>query len=384
MRLDRMSRQPRILALAAYSERVASTRFRLTQVLPYLRARGLDVRFEPFVEDDFLSDFYTRGNQLKKATHLAARSLERFALAAAASRVDGVFIQREAALFGPAYTEFILRSLKRVPIIMDFDDAIWELNLSRSAHPIAARLLNDPNKCWYTMRRAACVIAGSEYLAGRAREVNSNVEVVPTVVSSKTWTPWPGRLEGELPDGRPPRIGWVGTHTTAHQLELVEPALRQLRTEGHDFEVHVVGAASDFELRSVEVRRRPWRLDQEIQEFQHIDIGLAPMRGEPPYQGKCGFKQLQYMAVGAPFVSSWVGGARDFVVDGENGLVAHTADDWYRHLKSLLESQALRRQLSQSGRSLVEGKYCLEVQGPRVAQLVHEALPEPRRRGSTR
>jgi glycosyltransferase involved in cell wall biosynthesis len=371
-----MRRKLRILALAAYSERVASTRFRLTQVLPYLRARGWDVRFEPFVDDDFLSDFYTRGNQLKKARYLAARSLERFALAAGATGVDAVFVQREAALIGPAYTEFMLRSLRRVPIIMDFDDAIWELNLPRSAHPIAARMLKDPTKCWRTMRRAACVIAGSEYLAERAREVNSNVGVVPTVVSSKTWTPLPRRLQGELRAGGPPRLGWVGTHTTAHQLELVEPALRQLRAEGYDFEVHVVGAASDFELRTVEVQTRPWRLDQEVQEFQHIDIGLAPMHAEPLYQGKCGFKQLQYMAVGAPFVSSWVGGARDFVVDGENGLVAHTADDWYRHLKSLLESQELRSRLSQNGRRLVETEYCIEVQGPRVAGCVEDALED--------
>jgi len=224
------------------------------------------------------------------------------------------------------------------------------------------------------MRSAACVIAGSEYLAGRAREVNSNVEVVPTVVSSKTWTPWPRRLEGELRGGGPPRIGWVGTHTTAHQLKLVEPALRQLRAEGRDFEVHVVGAASDFELRTVEVQTRPWRLDDEIQEFRRIDIGLAPMHAEPVYQGKCGFKQLQYMAVGVPFVSSWVGGARDFVVDGENGLVAHTAEDWYRHLNALLKSHELRTTLSQNGRRLVETQYCIEVQGPRVAQLVEEAL----------
>ncbi len=373
-----MSRQPRILALAAYSEHVASTRFRLTQVLPYFRARGWDVRFEPFVDDEFLSDFYQKGNRLRKAKYLASRSLERFALAVGAAGVDAVFIQREAALIGPAYTEFILRSFKGLPIIMDFDDAIWDLNLPRSAHPIAARMLKDPNKCWYTMRRAACVIAGSNYLAERAREVNPRVEVVPTVVSSKTWTPCSGRLQGELHGDGAPRIGWVGTHTTAHQLELVEPALSQLRTEGHEFEVHVVGAGDDFQLGTVEVRSRPWRLDDEIREFQRIDIGLAPMRGEPVYQGKCGFKQLQYMAVGVPFVSSWVGGARDFVVDGENGLVAHTADDWYRHLKALLESRELRKRLSQSGRKLVETQYCIELQAPRVVRCVEEALQQGR------
>ena len=175
------------------------------------------------------------------------------------------------------------------------------------------------------MRRAALIIAGSNFLAQRAREVSSKVEVVPTVVSSTTWAPASGRLEGALHREAAPRIGWVGSHSTAHQLELVEPALRQLRADGYAFEVHVVGAGDDFALDTVEVESRPWRLDEEIEDFQRIDIGLAPMHSEQVYQGKCGFKQIQYMAVGVPFVSSWVGGARDFVVDGENGLVANRA-----------------------------------------------------------
>jgi glycosyltransferase involved in cell wall biosynthesis len=343
-------------------------------MLPYLRARGWHVHFEPFVDDAFLSSFYTNGGGLKKARYLAARSLERLALAVGVAGVDAVFIQREAALIGPPYVEFILRSLRRLPLIFDFDDAIWELSLQRSTHPIAARALKAPNKCWHTMRRAAGVIAGSNYLAERAREVNPNVTVVPTVVSSEVWTPWSGRSRGELYGDGPPRIGWVGTHSTAHQLELVESALRELRAEGHDFEVHVVGAGDDFALDTVEIQSRPWRLDDEIREFQRIDIGLAPMQGGPVYQGKCGFKQLQYMAVGVPHVSSWVGGARDFVVDGENALVAHTKADWYRHLKTLLESHELRRRLSQNGRRLIETQYCLESQGPRVARFVEEAL----------
>jgi glycosyltransferase involved in cell wall biosynthesis len=369
-----VSRPPTILALAAYPERSAATRFRLTQVLPYLRARGWEVRFEPFVEDEFLSGFYATGNRLKKAGYLATRSLSKFARAVAASGVDAIFVQREAALIGPAYTEFILHSFKGLPIIFDFDDAIWHYDLPRSTHPIAARLLKRPSKCWYTMRRAERVIAGSSYLARRAGEVNQKVEVVPTVVSSTTWTPAPGRLEGAFDSESIPRIGWVGSHSTAHQLELVEPALRQLRADGFQFEVHVVGARDDFALETVELQSRAWRLEEELQEFRRIDIGLAPMHSGPAYQGKCGFKQIQYMSVGVPFVSSWVGGAEDFVVDGENGLVARTTQDWYRHLRALLESRELRSKLSQSGRALVEEQYCIEVQGPRLARIVDEAV----------
>jgi len=373
-----VSRPGRILALATYPDRSAATRFRLTQMLPYLRARGWDVHFEPFVQDEFLSGFYAEGDRVGKAAYLASRSLQRLASALGTTGFDAVFIQREAALIGPAYAEFILHSLKRLPIIFDFDDAIWHYDLPRSTHPLAARLLKHPGKCWYAMRRAVCVMAGSSYLAEHAREVNAHVEVVPTVVSSATWTPWPGRFEGAFQRQGTPRIGWVGSHSTAHQLELVEPALRQLRADGYDFEVHVVGARDGFKLRTVELRSQPWRLDEEIQQFQAIDIGLAPMHSGPVYEGKCGFKQLQYMAVGVPFVTSWVGGVRDFVVDGENGLVAHDAGDWYRHLKALFESAELRKRLSRNGRTLVETQYCLERQGPRVAQCFEETLGHAR------
>jgi glycosyltransferase involved in cell wall biosynthesis len=186
--------------------------------------------------------------------------------------------------------------------------------------------------------------------------------------------PLPGRLDGKFAFEQAPCIGWVGSHSTAHQLALVEPAIRQLRADGHEFQFRVIGAAADFRLDTVEVQSRPWQLHQEVRDFQHIDIGLAPMHSELVYEGKCGFKQIQYMAVGVPFVSSWVGGARDFVVDGENGLVARDPEDWYRHLKALLESRELRRKLSQNGRALVAKRYCIEAQGPRLARMIGKAI----------
>jgi glycosyltransferase involved in cell wall biosynthesis len=139
-----------------------------------------------------------------------------------------------------------------------------------------------------------------------------------------------------------------------------------------------VGAGDDFVLSGVEAHSRPWRLDQEVREFRRIDIGLAPMHSGSVYEGKCGFKQLQYMAVGVPFVSSWVGGAKDFVVDGENGLVAYRTEDWYRHLKALLSSRSLRRKLSHNARRLVETQYCIEHQGPRIADFIEEVSESSR------
>lgn len=369
----RVSRPRRLLALAVYPERSAATRFRVRQYVPMLERAGWEVRFEPFMTDEMFRGFYA-GRRVQNAVGLSLATLRRLRTAFFAGGYDAVFVQREAALIGPAYTEFILHSLKGIPIVFDFDDAIWHLDLPRSRHPIAARLLKSPGKCWRTMRQASLVLAGSEYLAGRARDVNSNVEVFPTVVPASTWAPRPGRLGGNEAEDRPLRIGWIGSHSTAHQLELAAPALRRLRDEGRRFTIQLVGAAPEFTLDGLDVEAVPWRLEEEVSRFQDLDIGLAPMHDGPVYEGKCGFKQLQYMAVGVPFVSSWVGGAKDFVVDGDNGLVAHDDDGWYRHLESLLESPDLRLSLARNGRTCIEEKYCLEKQGPRVAALVDEAF----------
>jgi glycosyltransferase involved in cell wall biosynthesis len=373
-----MSRAPTILALAAYPEGSAATRFRMTQLVPFFEARGWEVRFDPFLDAEVFEHFYTPGKRLNKASQVASRSLARLRLATTAMGVDAVFVQREASLVGPAFTEHILSSLRRLPLVFDFDDAIWQSDLPRSAHPLAARLLKRPSKCWSNMRSATLTLAGSNYLAERARRVSRRVEVVPTVVSSKVWTPEPGRLDGVPSVGRPLRIGWVGSHSTAHQLDLVAPALHRLRNEGYSFELDVVGAPDGFALDGLELRRRPWRLERELSDFRRIDIGLAPMHSAPIYQGKCGFKQLQYMAVGVPFVSSWVGGAKEFVVDGKNGLVAHEDMDWYRHLKGLLDSPELRTSLGRSGRALVENHYCIERVGPRVVSYFERILGDAR------
>jgi glycosyltransferase involved in cell wall biosynthesis len=110
----------------------------------------------------------------------------------------------------------------------------------------------------------------------------------------------------------------------------------------------------------------PWQLEREVADFQRIDVGLAPMFGSPWHEGKCGFKQVQYMAVGAPYVTSWVGGARDFVRDGVNGLVASSPDEWYAALDRLLGDAALRASLAHEGRRMFEDELAMEQMVPRL------------------
>jgi glycosyltransferase involved in cell wall biosynthesis len=203
---------------------------------------------------------------------------------------------------------------------------------------------------------------------------NPNVAVLPTVVSSRKWQPLPGRLEGALvSDSRPPVVGWIGTQSTAHGLEVIAPALRRLRQEGNRFVVRIIGAAEGFRLPGLECEFAPWRQEREIQDFQEIDLGIAPLLPIEYTKGKCGFKVLQYMAVGVPSVATPDGGAVDFVRHGENGLFARTEDEWVAALKSLLADRPLRARIARNGRALVEHSHSIEAQTPRLVDILRGA-----------
>jgi glycosyltransferase involved in cell wall biosynthesis len=84
-------------------------------------------------------------------------------------------------------------------------------------------------------------------------------------------------------------------------------------------------------------------------------------------------KALLYMSVGVPVVASPVAGASDFIVDGENGLLVRSADEWVAALRQLAGDAALRRRLGKAGRETVVARYSPRVQVPRVVQVLERA-----------
>jgi glycosyltransferase involved in cell wall biosynthesis len=371
----------RLLVLATYPPRAAATRFRACAYFDALAEAGIEVDFRPFMTDEFMANLYAPGRVLAKGLGMASFAAKRFADLAEAGRWTAVFVHREAMPVGPAVTEWWLARVARLPMILDFDDAVW-LEQPHSRNPLAAKLLRAPSKTATLLSNARAVVAGTEYLAAHAARTCRDVTVLPTVVSANDWQPLPGRLEGALVDPEVPTIGWVGTHGTAMHLDIVVPALRALAASGRRFKLRLVGASRDLAIEGIAVENVPWSEAREREDFRRIDIGIAPVVDDAWSRGKSGFKQVQYMTVGVPFVSSPVGGAREFVVDGENGFFARTTDDWIRRLGELLDDRALRGRFARAGRSLVESKLSLEAQAPRFVATVERVIASSPRRAA--
>jgi glycosyltransferase involved in cell wall biosynthesis len=191
--------------------------------------------------------------------------------------------------------------------------------------------------------------------------------VVPTVVDADTFRPT------NHPHGPVPVVGWIGTHSTAAYLLDVIPALQDVATR-HNFLLKIVGSGRQWQIPGVNVVSSDWRLENEVSDYQSLDIGLYPVRDDEWGRGKTGFKPIVYMSCGAACIASPVGGVNEFLIDNVNGMVARDHRDWIRTIETLLRDPSLRGRLAAAGRATVENVYCLKVQAPRLVEILSASV----------
>jgi glycosyltransferase involved in cell wall biosynthesis len=117
----------------------------------------------------------------------------------------------------------------------------------------------------------------------------------------------------------------------------------------------------------------PWSLERSREELRKFDIGLMPLEDSEWNRGKCGFKLIQYMAVGAAAVASPVGVNLEIVRDRETGYLALDKAEWKDKLTSLTEDRALRLRMGHSGRERVERCYSLRSALPSLIDVLQNA-----------
>jgi glycosyltransferase involved in cell wall biosynthesis len=352
----------RVLALASYPVEAASSRHRIVQFIEPLSRRGIDVTFSPFLDAKLFTALYEPRKLLAQLPRLALRTLLRLGTPFRAARADVVYIQREAMLFGPP----LIESLIRRPIVLDLDDATW----ISSASPVYGRLaslLKWPKADWL-IRRARIVTCGSPNVAAHAGSCGSEAVVIPTVVDTRRFRPRASRESGI------PTIGWIGTHSTFKFVERLLPIFERLARET-PFRLMIVGSGrDDIRIPGVDVETRAWTMEREIADFQSIDIGIYPIADDEWSAGKSGFKAVQYMATGVPFVMSPVGVCATMGAPGTTHFCAITDDEWLDALRRLVADAALRERMSIAGRAFAEAHYDVEPHADALAAAIRKCL----------
>ena len=356
----------RILFIAAHRpDRSPSQRYRFEQFAPYWAKHGVQVEYAWIIDEEDDKVFYSPGKILAKA-RIFKKSLKlRAEHVRSAKEFDVVVIQREALMTGSIRYERAFAN-SGVPLIYDFDDAIWHMDVSEANRKL--KWLKDPGKVPKIIALAHHVIAGNHYLADFAKRFNKRVEVIPTVIDTERYVPRPAapRSDGKVV------IGWTGSLTSVAHLQLAFPMLRDLQAALGDKLIFRVISDRDLEAPGLNVDNVRWNAATEAEDLAAIDIGIMPLPDNEWSRGKCGFKGLQYMGMGKAVVLSRVGVNSTIVQDGVNGFLAASDEEWKEKLSKLIADADLRQRLGQAARKTVEEKYSVIAWRDRYLALFNE------------
>jgi glycosyltransferase involved in cell wall biosynthesis len=294
----------------------------------------------------------------RKLAHVSRGFSQRLSLISSVRQFDAVYIFREAALLGPAIFERLIKRT-RVPIVFDFDDAVFVSYRSPSNGYLS--YLKFAAKTKSICRLSSHVMAGNSYLADYARQFNPHVTVIPTTIDTEKYSVRQNK------NSEVPVIGWTGSFSTVQHLDTLRGALQKLASR-QKFRLRVIGTP-EYRLPGVDVEAIRWRSESELDDLRPIDIGVMPLPNDAWSKGKCGLKALQFMALGIPTMCSPVGVNTDIIKDGQNGFIADTEQEWVDKLGLLLRSAELRGKIGSAGRITVEQKYSAIAQAPRVYEI---------------
>ncbi|MBP6334152.1 MAG: glycosyltransferase family 4 protein [Bacteroidia bacterium] len=343
----------RILFLVPYPENAApSQRFRFEQYLSILEEKGHSYHISPFLDKKAWSILYLPGHWWQKTTALIRGTVRRFKDIISLRNYDVVFIHREAEPFGPPLFEWLIMRVFKMKTVYDFDDAIWIPNASESNSTLT-RLFKKFSNVQTICKWATKISVGNKFLMDFASRYNSSVHFIPTTIDTELHH---NAIKNHKSDKFV--FGWTGSHSTIQYLDMLVPVFQDLeKTE--NFELLVIcDIPPKFNLKSV--RYIPWKRETEIEDLLNFNVGLMPLPDDIWAQGKCGFKALQYMALGIPAVVSDVGVNAEVVDHEKNGCVCKTVGDWAFYLKKLLKEPQYLQELSGNTREKIVKGYSVQ------------------------
>lgn len=325
-----------------------SQRFRYEQYLPILQEKGFSYEIHSFIDEASHRILYSSGHGFRKILGVVKGFIRRCLLLPRLRQADYVFVHREATPLGPPWLEWITARLLKKKIIYDFDDAIWLPDTS-GVNTFMVRL-KWQQKVADICRWSDKVSCGNEYLCNFAGTYNAHTVLNPTTLDTRHQH---NRLKNQ--QETPLTIGWTGSHSTMKYLKEIEGILQQLEKTYRFRFLVISNKKPELNLESLEFV--PWREATEIDDLLRLHIGLMPLPDDPWSRGKCGFKALQYLALGIPALVSPVGVNTSIVRHGKNGYHCGSEEDWLKYLSLLMGDAELRSRLGRQGRQTVEAGY---------------------------
>lgn len=361
----------KVLAFSSYPTEAASTRYRLEQFVAPLAARGISMTIRPYLNSRSFERLYQRKALSATTLSLVRSTLRRLTEMPEVKKADVILVQREAMLFGPPVIEWLTTRFYKRPMVLDLDDATYVPYTSPTYGRLGTALK------WFSktddlIQWSALVTCGNRAIAEYVSSRGAMARVIPTVVNTEIFRPASHRK----PDA-PVVLGWIGTQSAFPYLKSIFGVLEKL-AKSHRFKLRIVGSGQpEVSVPGVGVENVPWSLAREVEDFRSIDVGLYPIDASL-YSGnwaagKSGFKAIQYMSVGIPYVATPVGASAEIGEAGKTHLFASSNDEWHEALASLISDAARRQKMGAAAREHAIANYALAAQADKLAAALREA-----------
>jgi glycosyltransferase involved in cell wall biosynthesis len=333
----------------------ASSRQRFYLYENFFNNHGITLEYFPLIDDRALQARYSKGKY--SLITLLVNYIKRMILVLRLKKTHSFWIQSELFPFLPSFFELFF--LRKTKFVIDMDDAIFH-NYDLNKSPIIRILLSK--KIDLNIATANHVVCGSPYLYERALQNRcSDISLIPTCIDIDKYQ------ESEFIYNKvKPVIGWIGSPTTARYLNIIEPALIRLNNL-IPFDLHVVGGR--FKSKMLSVKNLAWSEDKELSLIRNFDIGVMPLEDSQWEEGKCGYKIIQYMGCGIPYVCSNVGVNNSLVKNSNAGFLAINEEEWIASMKDLLSNHKLRMQMGHNGVNAVRDLYSFQSQHEAYAEI---------------
>ena len=157
-------------------------------------------------------------------------------------------------------------------------------------------------------------------------------------------------------------IGWVGSPDTLFYLYSVYDALEKIGELYENVILRIIGTGyekkkiPDFEKINIEILKT-YNEQQMITEVKNFDIGIFPLFNNDLSCGRGLLKSKIYMSASVPSITSNLGTASDLIINGENGFLCNSTEEWIACISKLIENPNLRKQIGEMGFITIKQKY---------------------------
>jgi glycosyltransferase involved in cell wall biosynthesis len=333
-------------------------RFRIEQYIPYLKEAGIEIDMVPYFRQKDFDIMYGGGKVHQKIIAVFSGFFRRLTQLRNISKYDFIYVQRDVMPIGPAFFEWIYKFVFRKKIIFDFDDAVWMPGTIRTFYS----RFRSYNKVAKVIQWSTATAAGNNFLLDYANTHTDKAVWLPTVVDTE-------RLHNKIKEqtAQVVTIGWTGSFSTNYYMNTVAEALAKLNKKyGTNF---LVISNSDPKLNNVKYDYLEWSHTDEIQDLLKADIGIMPLLDGDWELGKCGFKAIQFMALGIPVVASNIGANKDIIEHGIDSFLYDTMEEWMTYMEKLIENPQFRAEMGLQARKKVETQFSVRANLDKMIQL---------------